>query len=290
VHSGDSACSIPSRTIKEEHLKTIEKYTKAIAKELNVVGLINIQYAICDNKVYVLEANPRASRTVPIVSKIAGLSMAKVATLLMLGKKIKDFPELKEKNVPYYGVKEAVFPFNMFPEVDPILGPEMRATGEVMGIAESFGLAFYKAQEAAGSKLPIKGSVLITVARKNRGKLLMPIARKLEEIGFNILATDGTSKLLNENGIKNTFINKLHEGRPNISDAIKNNEIQLIINTPAGKDSKYDDSYIRMMAIQRKIPYVTSIAAAEATVAGIAEVKGKVLKPKALQDYHKMLK
>lgn len=288
VHSGDSACSIPSRTIKDEHMKTIEEYSKAIAGELKVVGLMNIQFAICDDKVYILEANPRASRTVPIVSKVAGLSLARMAMQIMLGKKLKDFPELKAKKIPYVGVKEAVFPFNMFPEVDPVLGPEMKATGEVMGLADTFGLAFYKAQECAGYRLPLEGNVLLTVASKDRGNLL-PMAKKIEALGLNIIATEGTSKFLNDNGIKNTLIKKLHEGRPNIADAMKNNELQLIINTPIGKDSKYDDSYIRMMAIQRKVPYVTSIAAAEVTIDGIEETKKSKLSPKALQDYHATL-
>ncbi len=288
VHSGDSACSIPSRTIKDEHMKTIEKYSKAIAKELKVIGLMNIQFAICDDKVYILEANPRASRTVPIVSKVAGISLARIAMQIMLGKKLKDFPELQAKKIPYVGVKEAVFPFNMFPEVDPVLGPEMRATGEVMGLAETFGLAFYKAQESAGYRLPLEGNVLLTVASKDR-KNLVPIAKKIKSLGFNIFATEGTSKVLDANGIKNSIVKKLHEGRPNISDLIKNNELHLIINTPIGKDSKYDDSYIRMMAIQRKVPYVTSIAAAEVTIEGIEEMKNNKALPMALQDYHALL-
>lgn len=285
VHSGDSACSIPSRTITADQTETIERYTKAIAKELNVIGLMNIQFAICDGKVYILEANPRASRTVPIVSKIAGISMARFATQIMLGRKIKDFKDLKVKHIPYIGVKEAVFPFNMFPEVDPLLGPEMRATGEVMGIADTFGLAFYKAQESAGYRLPLEGTVLLTVAEKDRDQLL-PVAEKLVALGLKIVSTEGTSKYLSDNGIENTVIKKVHEGRPNVSDAIKNNEIQLIINTPIGKSSKYDDSYIRMNAIQKKIPYVTSVAAAKATVDGIEEMKNKKTAPKSLQDYH----
>ena len=288
VHSGDSACSIPSRTITDKQMATIEKYSKAIAKELKVVGLMNIQFAICDDKVYILEANPRASRTVPIVSKVAGISLARIATQIMLGKKLKDFPELKSRKIPYVGVKEAVFPFNMFPEVDPLLGPEMRATGEVMGLADTFGLAFYKAQESAGYKLPLEGNILLTVAEKDR-KNLLPIAKQIEALGLNIFATDGTSAFLTENKVSNTTIKKLHEGRPNIADAIKNNELQLIINTPIGKDSKYDDSYIRMMAIQRKVPYVTSIAAAEATISGIEAMKKSNVLPKSLQEYHAML-
>ncbi|MCK5579779.1 MAG: carbamoyl-phosphate synthase large subunit [Candidatus Omnitrophica bacterium] len=289
VHSGDSACSIPSRTIKDEHIQTIEEYSKAIANALNVVGLMNIQFAICDDKVYILEANPRASRTVPIVSKVAGLSLARVATEIMLGKKIKDFPELQKKPIPYVGVKEAMFPFNMFPEVDPLLGPEMRATGEVMGLAETFGLAFYKAQESAGQRLPLEGTVLLTVAQDDRESLL-PIAKLLKSFGFKIIATEGTGEFLTAQGIENTLIKKLHEGRPNIADAIKNGDLQLIINTPIGKNSMHDDSYIRMAAIQRKIPYVTSMAAAQATVAGIEAMKTGKMALKSLQEYHESLK
>jgi len=285
IHSGDSACVIPPRTISEKHLKTIKEHTSKIAKELKTVGLINIQFAICDDKVYILEANPRASRTVPVVSKIKGIAIARIATLLMLGKKISDFPELKEKKIPYVGVKEAVFPFNMFPEVDPLLGPEMRATGEVMGIADNFGLAFYKAEEAAGAKLPTEGNVLLTVTDKHKPDAL-PIAKELHNLGFIILATENTSRFLNENNIPNTKIKKLHEGRPNILDAIKNREIQLIINTPVGKFSKYDDSHIRITAIQKKIPYVTTMAAAAATVEGIKAVKNRTVPTKSLQEYH----
>ncbi|MBL7119643.1 MAG: carbamoyl-phosphate synthase large subunit [Dehalococcoidia bacterium] len=286
VHSGDSACAIPPRTIKEEHLKTIEEYTAQIAEELKVVGLINIQYAICDNTVYILEANPRASRTVPLVSKVTGIPIARIATYLMLGKKLKDFPELKKRQLPYVGVKEAVFPFNMFPEVDPLLGPEMRATGEVMGIADTFGLAFYKAAQAAGSELPVEGNLLLTIADKDKPDLL-PIAQKIEKLGFNVYATEGTSDFLKKHGIPNTPTKKLQEGRPNLADAIKNRDIHLIINTPAGRSSKYDDSYIRMMAIQYKIPYITSMAAAEASIEGIEAVKKRKTLPKSLQEYHK---
>jgi len=285
VHSGDSACSLPSRTISAEHLKLIDEYTGRIAKELNVVGIINVQYAICDDKVYVIEANPRASRTVPIVSKVTAISLARIATQLMLGRKLREFPEIKKSPIPFFAVKEAVFPFNMFPEVDPLLGPEMRATGEVMGLAETFGLAFYKAQEAAGCRLPLKGNVLLTIAKKDRNNL-MPLAKKLDALGFTLVSTEGTSEYLRENGIKSTLIKKLHEGRPNINDAIKNNELQMIINTPIGKASKHDDSYIRMTAIQRKVPYVTSLAAAEASVEAIEERLKTEITPKALQEYY----
>jgi len=288
VHSGDSACAIPTYTIKAEHLETIKKYTAIIGKELGVIGLMNIQYAICNDKVYILEANPRASRTVPLVSKIKNMSLANIATQVMLGKKIKDFPELRYIDIPYVGVKEAVFPFNMFSEVDPILGPEMRATGEVMGIADTFGLAFYKAEEAAGAKLPIEGSVLLTVADKDKEELL-PTAKKFKKLGFNIYSTKGTADFLASHGIDSNVLKKLHEGRPNISDAIKNKEIHLIVNTPVGRTGKSDDSYIRMNAIQYKIPYITSLAAAEATVEGIDAAKKSKIFPKSLQDYYKDL-
>ncbi|MCK4994506.1 MAG: carbamoyl-phosphate synthase large subunit [Candidatus Omnitrophica bacterium] len=286
VHSGDSACTIPPCSIQAKHIKTIHEYTKAIAKELEVKGLMNIQFAICDNKVYILEANPRASRTVPIVSKIMGFPIATIATQLMLGKKIKNFPELIAKKVSYVGVKEAVFPFNMFPEVDPLLGPEMRATGEVMGIAESFDLAFYKAEEAAGVKLPTEGGVLLTVDDKNKKKLL-PIASKIAELGLKIYATEGTSQYLKKNGTNSFQVKKLHEGRPNIVDAVKNKEINLIINTPMGRSGKSDDSYIRIMAIQQKIPYITSMAAVVASVGAIEAVQKTSIVPKALQSYYK---
>ncbi|MBM3254531.1 MAG: ATP-grasp domain-containing protein, partial [Candidatus Omnitrophica bacterium] len=289
IHSGDSACSIPPRTIKKEHLKTIEEYTVKIASELKVVGLINIQFAICDDEVYILEANPRASRTVPFVSKVVGIPLARIATLLMLGKKIKDFKELKHRTRNYIGVKEAVFPFNMFPEVDPVLGPEMRATGEVMGIGESFGLAFFKAQEAVGTRLPEKGNVLLTVSDKDKPELF-PIAEKLSHMdGFKIFTTKNTHNFLKERGIETTLVNKLHEGRPNIADAIKNRQIDLIINTPVGRESKYDDSYIRMMAIQYKIPYITTMSAAKASVEGIEAFKKYYYKPISLQEYHNQL-
>jgi len=285
IHSGDSACVIPSRSIQPEHLKTVEKYTDQIAKELNVVGIMNIQYAISDDTVYILEANPRASRTVPIVSKILGFTMAKIATKIMLGAKLKDFPELKKKEVSYFGVKEAVFPFNMFPEVDPLLGPEMRSTGEVMGISDSFGLAFYKAQLSAGSRLPKEGNVLLTVNEKDK-PALVPIARRLDDLGFTIYATHNTSRFLSENKVANTEIKKIHEGRPHLLDAIKDNKIHLIINTPLGRNSKDDDSFIRMEAIQQKIPYVTTIAAAKASVEGIEAILKEDDVPISLQEYY----
>ncbi len=286
IHSGDSACVLPPKTIPKKHIETIQEYTKKIAMELKVVGLMNIQYAIANDKVYVLEANPRASRTVPLVSKITGVSMARIATEVMLGKKLKDM-NLKQKKYSHIGVKEAVFPFNMFHEADPILGPEMRSTGEVLGIADSFGLAYYKAQEAAGQKLPVKGTVLVTVSEKDKKKSIVEAIKRFKDLGFRVLATSGTKKYLDKNGIEVEFINKMQEGRPNIIDAIHNKEINLIINTPIGKGAASDDSYIRKAAIKYKIPYVTTIAAALAASEGIKaylENQGGV---KSLQEYHK---
>ena len=286
IHSGDSACVLPPRTIPRKHIETIQEYTKKIALELKVVGLMNMQYAIADDKVYVLEANPRASRTVPLVSKVTGVSMARIATEIMLGKKIKDM-NLKQKKYSHIGVKEAVFPFNMFHKADPILGPEMRSTGEVLGMADSFGLAYYKAQEAAGQKLPIKGTVLVTVNDKDKRKNIIEAVKRFKELGFKIVATSGTKRYLEKNSIEVEEINKMQEGRPNIVDAIHNKEINLIINTPIGKSAAYDDSYIRKAAIKYKISYVTTIAAALAASEGIKaymENKGGV---KSLQEYHK---
>ncbi len=290
IHSGDSACAIPPRTLSEKHIRIINEYTKKIAIELNVVGLMNIQYAIANDIVYILEANPRASRTVPLVSKVTGVQMARIATQLMLGRKLKDM-NLKNKQYSHVGVKEAVFPFNMFPEVDPTLGPEMRSTGEVLGISDSFGLAFFKSQEAAGQKLPEKGTVLITISPKDRGDIIN-VARYLRDAGFNILATEGTQKFFTANNIESTLIKKVHEGRPNILDALHNKEIQLIINTPIGKNSMYDDSYIRKTAIKYKIPYITTTAAAKAVAEGIRAYieKKEITDIKSLQSYHSDIK
>jgi carbamoyl-phosphate synthase large subunit len=287
VHSGDAACVIPPVSIPPKHIATIEEYTRRIASELQVVGVMNIQYAICDDVVYVLEANPRASRTVPLVSKVCGISMASLATRLMLGKRLKEL-ELKKRHIPHFGVKEAVFPFSMFPEVDPLLGPEMKSTGEVLGIARSFGLAFWKAQEAI-TPLPTNGTVLITVAEHDR-PAVGDVAREFAGLGFNIIATAGTHAFLSSLGILSTNILKEHEGRPNITDTIKNKEIQLVINTPSGKLSKYDDSYIRKAAIKYKVPYITTLAAAMAAARGIAAYREGKSNVRPLQDYHADIK
>ncbi|MFW6035074.1 MAG: carbamoyl-phosphate synthase large subunit [Halothermotrichaceae bacterium] len=287
IHSGDSACSIPSINITDEQMETIKDYTAKIAKELNVVGLMNIQYAISEGKVYIIEANPRASRTVPLVSKVTGINMAQLATRLMLGESLSDL-NLEDREISYTGVKEAVFPFNMFDNVDPVLGPEMKATGEVMGIADTFPLAFFKAQEAAGVGLPLSGKVLITV--NDRDKLqIVESAKKLVNLGFELLATEGTHEYLKDKGIDSSIINKINKGRPNIVDAIKNGEIQLIINTPIGKQGKEDDSYIRSGAIKYGIPYITTTTATKASVDGIEAASKTDYQIKAIQDYHQML-
>jgi carbamoyl-phosphate synthase large subunit len=288
IHSGDSACVIPPLTIPKKHLDTIEEYTRRIAVELNVVGLMNIQYAIANDVVYVLEANPRASRTVPLVSKVTNVSMARIATQVMLGAKLRDM-NLRPRVYPHYGVKEAVFPFNMFPEVDPLLGPEMRSTGEVLGMADCFGLAFYKAYQAAGLTLPKEGAVLVTVANRDKPAVL-PAIRKMAEAGLTIVATENTTAFLASNGIAATPIKKVHEGRPNILDALANREIRLVINTPAGKESVYDDSYIRMAAIKYKVPYITTPAAAVAAAEGIRAAQERTTTVKSLQDYHREIR
>jgi carbamoyl-phosphate synthase large subunit len=284
IHSGDSACVIPPVGIPERHIATIRAYTRTIAREMGVVGLMNIQYAICDDIVHVLEANPRASRTVPLVSKVCGIPMARIATEILLGKTLGDF-DLVHRDIPHFGVKEAVFPFNMFPEVDPVLGPEMRSTGEVLGMDASFGMAFYKAQDGANGTLPLSGAVLITVNGRDRSELLLSVARRLHAEGFKLTATDGTAAFLMDHGIEAQTILKVNEGRPNIVDAIKNGEIQLIINTPSGKISAHDDSYIRKAAIKHKVPYITTLAAAAAAAEGIAARQAGETTVRSLQEW-----
>jgi len=288
VHSGDSACVLPPISIPLKHVDTIYDYTKRIAIEFNVIGLMNIQYAIADDTVYILEANPRASRTVPLVSKVCNISMARIATQVMMGKKLADL-DIKPKTIPHFGVKEAVFPFNMFPEVDPLLGPEMRSTGEVLGMADSFGLAFYKSQEGAQQTLPSEGTVLLTVSANDKPAVL-EVASRFDKLGFKIKATGGTQGFLSEQGIDCEHIQKMHEGRPNIEDSIKNDEIQLVINTPSGKLSKHDDSYIRKTAIKYKIPYITTLAAALAAAKGIESNQKGHGSVKSLQEYHQDIK
>ncbi len=275
IHSGDSACIIPSKHISADNLETIKEYTRKIAEEMNVVGLMNMQYAIENDKVYVIEANPRASRTVPLVSKVCGISMVPIATDIITGEltgRKSPVPELKEKVIPYVGVKEAVFPFNMFQEVDPVLGPEMRSTGEVLGLAKTVGEAFYKAEEGAGGKLPLQGNVLISVNDKDKIEVA-PIADMFYKDGFKIFATGRTFTLLEAAGIPCEKVNKIYEGRPNIVDMMMNGQLQLIINSPISKDSIHDDSYLRKNAIKYRIPYITTIAAARAAAEGIRDIK-----------------
>ena len=293
VHSGDSACILPSRGIPEKLVETIKDYTRKIAEEMGVCGLMNMQYAIENDKVYVLEANPRASRTVPLVSKVCGVSMVKIATQIMTSEltgKPSPLPEMKEVKPKYYGVKEAVFPFNMFQEVDPVLGPEMRSTGEVLGLSTNVGEAFYKAQEATQTRLPKEGTVLFSVSRKDKPEVV-DIAKTFEKCGFHIVATGTTYELLIANGIKADRINKMQEGRPNIVDAVMNGKIQLIINTPATQEEKvFDDSYVRKTAIRAKVPYMTTMAAARATAEGIeAVLKYGEIGVMSLQEIHKAI-
>ena len=293
VHSGDSACIIPSVHITPENVTAIKEYTRKIAEEMHVKGLMNMQYAIENGKVYVLEANPRASRTVPLVSKVCNIRMVPLATDIITSEltgRPSPVADLKEQDIPYYGVKEAAFPFNMFQEVDPVLGPEMRSTGEVLGLSPSYGEAFFKAQEGVQSKLPLSGTVLISVNRKDKEEVVA-VARSFSEDGFNILATGNTYELINGAGIPAKKVNKLYEGRPNILDMITNGDIDLIINSPVGKDSVHDDSYLRKAAIKAKVPYMTTIAAAKATADGIHYVKthhtGEI---KSLQTLHSEIK
>ncbi len=289
VHSGDSACIIPSQNISQENLETIKEYTKKIAVEMNVRGLMNMQYAIENGKVYVLEANPRASRTVPLVSKVCDISMVPLATEIITMEftgKESPLKGLKEKKIPHYGVKEAVFPFNMFPEVDPLLGPEMRSTGEVLGLADNVGEAFYKAQEATQTCLPLEGTVLISVSNRDKNDVLA-VAKQFRKAGFKIVSTKHTQEYLAEHGIEAERVNKISEGRPNVYDLITNKEVNIVINTPKGNDAGPDDSYVRKACIKSKVPYMTTMAAALATANGILTVKGeKEVGVMSLQERH----
>ena len=291
VHSGDSACIIPSKNISDENLKTIKEYTKKIAEEMHVRGLMNMQYE--DGTVYVLEANPRASRTVPLVSKVCNISMVPLATQIITSE-FSGAPSpldgMKEKEIPYYGVKEAVFPFNMFPEVDPLLGPEMRSTGEVLGLADTVGEAFYKAQEATKSKLPLEGTVLISVSDRDKGEVV-EVAKRFKEAGFAILATGHTKELIEQAGIEAERVFKRSEGRPDIYDVITNGKVQLVVNTPKGDEDGPDDSYVRKACIKSRVPYITTMAAALASADGIlAEQKQEKNEVVSLQELHSRIR
>lgn len=289
IHSGDSACILPSMNIPKKHVETIKEYTRKIACEMNVRGLMNMQYAIEGDKVYVLEANPRASRTVPLVSKVCNIRMVPLATEIitmpLTGRK-SPVTDLKEKNIPHYGVKEAVFPFNMFQEVDPVLGPEMRSTGEVLGMASDFGEAFSKAQEATQTRLPVSGKALISVNDRDKAEL-EEVARGFHDCGFELIATTGTAKLIEKCGIPVKSVFKLNEGRPNVLDIITNNEVSIVINTPNDKKGAADDSYIRKAVIKGRVPYMTTMAETKASIAGIKAMQKKCAGVKSLQDFHK---
>ena len=275
VHSGDSACIIQSKHISQENVETIKEYTRKIAEEMHVKGLMNMQYAIEKGKVFVLEANPRASRTVPLVSKVCNIRMVPLAIEIVTAEltgRPSPVPQLKEHKIPYYGVKEAVFPFNMFQEVDPVLGPEMRSTGEVLGLSASYGEAFYKAQEATQSRLPLEGTVLISVSDRDKPELV-EVATAFVKAGFHIIASKHTCQMIRESGTEAEMVYKLQEGRPDMLDLITNGKIDLIINTPVGRESHWDDSYLRKAAIKKKVPYMTTMAAAKATVSGILSLK-----------------
>ena len=282
IHSGDSACSIPPYSLKAETIEEIKKQTKKLAFDLKVVGLLNIQFAVKNKDVYVLEVNPRASRTVPFVSKAIGLPVANIASRVMAGEKLSEF-NLIPKNIKMYAIKEAVFPFNKFPEVDVILGPEMKSTGEVMGFDENFGMAFSKSQTSGGNILPIKGTAFISVKDKDKQKILFN-AEKLIELGFNICATSGTAKFFIAKGLKCKIVNKVNQGSPHIVEKLGNNSIDLVINTTEGSKSIADSFSLRRSALVNKIPYFTTLASANACVEAIESLKKNILKVNALQD------
>jgi carbamoyl-phosphate synthase large subunit len=285
IHSGDSACVLPPYSLSKETQEEIKRQTRALAAELGVVGLMNIQFAVKDGQVFVLEVNPRASRTVPFVSKATGVSLAKLATKVMLGHTLEELGFTKEIEPPYFCVKESVFPFRRFPGVDPMLGPEMRSTGEVMGLDTDFGRAFAKSQLAAGQILPLKGGVLFSVKDPDKAAAL-PVAQGFAAEGFNLYATAGTAAFLQKHGLKVTKVYKIREGRPHIIDCVKNQEIHLLINTPEGRYTPADSYSIRRAALEYNIPYTTTIAAARATLESIHAMKQGKLEVKSLQEYH----
>lgn len=289
IHSGDSAMAIPSFSLSEAILNRIREATCKMAKELNVLGLMNVQYAVKEDKVYVLEVNPRASRTAPFVSKAIGVPLANLATKVMLGRKLKDLGFNKEIVPKHVSVKESVFPFNRFPGVDVILGPEMKSTGEVMGIDSDFGRAYIKSQLAAGQNLPKKGNVFISVRDKDKRAIVF-IAKKLEDLGFRIYATSGTAAVLEKNGISVKILFRIAEGRPNVLDLMKDGKIQLVINTPSGRIPRQDEVRIRSQVVLYNIPYTTTISGAQATVSGIEALAKKELEVRPLQEYHKDIK
>ena len=288
IHSGDSSCVIPPYMISEKNLELIKNYTVRLAKALKVVGLLNVQYAMKDDTVYVLEVNPRASRTVPFVSKAIGIPLAKIAAKIMVGRTIDDLgvKDFDFRTLKHISVKEAVFPFSKFPRVPVFLGPEMRSTGEVMGISTAFGEAVAKAQISAGNTLPNEGTVFISVNESDKNEITLNIAREFVRLEFSVVATEGTARFLNSNGIKSDFVFKVNEGRPNVVDLIKNGKIHLIINTPLGEESRYDEFAIGWAAIEHKIAFFTTLSAAATAVKGIECQRSDELKVKSIQEYH----
>jgi carbamoyl-phosphate synthase large subunit len=285
IHSGDSACVIPPYTLGDEMIRAIQESTILLARELEVVGLMNIQYAVKNDILYVLEVNPRASRTVPFVSKATGVPWAKIAATVMVGKKLSELGVRDDYELNHIAVKESVFPFSRFPGVDPVLGPEMKSTGEVMGIDSDFGRAYAKSQIAAGQILPTRGRVFISVKNQDKRPIIF-IAKKLVDLGFTLFATSGTARVLTRNGIEVKSVLKITEGRPNIADMIKNGEVDLMINTPSGKTAHSDKLSLRSLAVMYSVPYITTISGASAAVNGIEFLQKGSLEVKALQDYH----
>jgi len=288
IHSGDSACVLPPYRISPEHQDVMRAHTVAFAKALGVVGLINVQYAVKDGIVYVIEVNPRASRTIPFVSKTIGRPLASLAARVMLGESLESLGFTKEIIAPYVAVKEAVFPFTKFREFDPILGPEMRSTGEVMGISETFGDAFGKAQLAAGNGLPASGKVMITVNRSDRAGVVA-IARRFHEMGFGLVTTAGTGRYLAERGVPSAHAHKVSEGRPNAIDLMVNGDVQLLINTPLGKASQHDDYVMRAAAIANHVPYTTTLSGASAACDAIFSLREHPATVRTVQEWQEMI-
>jgi carbamoyl-phosphate synthase large subunit len=288
IHSGDSACSLPPHSLNKGIVDEIKRQTKALAKELNVIGLMNVQFAVKDNEIYILEVNPRASRTIPFVSKATGIPLAKIAAKLMANKTLKELGITQERETEHISVKEAVFPFDRFPGVDIILGPEMKSTGEVMGIDEDFGRAFGKSQISCGNKIPLSGKIFISLKDKDK-PASVSIVKKLLELGLSVIATRGTAQYLKEHGIDVEVINKVAEGRPHIVDLIKNKEIHFVINTVSGTQAQKDSFSIRQSALQYKVPFTTTISGASAAVEAIEILKKKKVNIKSIQEYHKDL-
>ena len=283
IHSGDSACSLPPRSLSKETLATLEDQTRKMALALEVGGLMNVQYALKDGEIYVLEVNPRASRTVPFVAKVIGQPIAKIASRIMAGESLASFG-LKAEELGHVAVKEAVFPFARFPGVDTVLGPEMRSTGEVMGLDRSFEVAFAKSQLGGGVKVPTSGTVFVSVREADKPRVLEAM-RMLSSIGFKIVATGGTARYLEKNGVPAQKINKVSEGRPHVVDTIKNGGIQLVFNTTEGAQALADSRSLRRAALLHKVPYYTTLAGAVAAAQGIKAYKGGDLEVRALQDY-----